>query len=454
MPASPARRRTPAAIAIVLVNLAAVLAASRWRLAPAEWPVAWPGPGAGLHAAPGFWVVVAVAAVTALAAWWRADRARRPALLVVLLWPAVAVALAWIVVPTHGAPDRPTLVAMVAVLLAVVWLWRRRAGRTPASARRWHEGRAWRAGHAAVITAGVTAGILTGGFTDARAIAISVVFYPFYGLVQLGLLLALTWPDLQRATGDGRRAAVVTAAAVFALVHWPNPLVMALTGAGMLFWAREYARGRPLWALALSMGLLATLAAQGLPDEVTHHMRVGPGEVRARSIPRLAREAGRATGEVATPEGAVAMLARLYPDVVGRAPASGELDRWRALITHERRCFLAWEFLTSDEARRRRDQAPPAMSGELHWTELSAPWPARIRDHARAGRDLAWPAYVATCYRDLLGREPTAAELAMWPIDLGVHQGERLVRALLEHRGELADAPLDTLASEDLEFWR
>lgn len=449
--------RTPLISACALVTaLVAVVTAGRWRLAPVEWPDLWPGPGVG--PLPGAWFValLTVAVVLVVGAGLVVGRAGRRAWVVTLLWPAAPLALAWALVPLAGPPSVTLLVVTGLTLLAATILICRRPVAAPGGHRSWHEGNWWRAAHVAVVIAGVAVGAVLGGFGDLAAVGLSLLLYPAYAAIQLTLVLVVTWPWLAVASGGSRPAMVATCAGLFALVHWPNPLVMLLTGMGMVFWAGEYGRGRPLWALAVSMGLLATIAAQGLPDELTGHMRVGPGQVRTLAVERLARETLAAVrpGDASAPV-VVPMIATLYPGAVGREATPGELSRWQRAIAFERRAFLAWVFLASDEARRKREAAPPPLDGSIYWTDLPPPWPRAIRDQAARGTaDLPWPAYVASCYEHVLGRRASAAELAAWPTDLGPNQYARLVRAVLERRHELATAAFDTLTSESLEFWR
>jgi hypothetical protein len=307
-----------------------------------------------------------------------------------------------------------------------------------------------------LLALGVPLGRALGGFDDLLAIALSLLLYPLYAALQLTLLLVLPWPSFMAACRGRWAAAVAAAAVLFALVHWPNPLVMALTAAGMLLWATEYRQGRPLAALALSMGLLATLAAQGLPTHLTRHMRVGPAMVHAHAVPAVieATLADLSAGSP-TPPTPRQVIARLYPTVAGRSASGEELDRWARIVEHERRCFLAWEFMSSGEfARRRPGQAPPDVDGTSYWTDLPAPWPARIRAQAAQAPDVDWRGYITSCYRELLGRTPGAGEVDDWNRPMSAGQYAGLLEAMIAMRRDLARAPLDTLASEDLRLWR
>lgn len=445
-------------LAVVAWAFAVLMLAAGYRLAPPEWPFAWPGPGAGALRQPWPALLAAGALLTVAMLWRRAEPGERRAFGFLLVWPAVPVAVAWVALPLRDASPA-ALAALVAALLTLAVAVRRVGPPAPSRPRRrWHAGRAWRLGHGLALAAGLAVGFALGGLGDLRAVGLSLLFYPLYAAVQLTLLLVLPWPSLIRVSRGRTTVAAAVAAALFALVHWPNPLLIVLTGGGMVFWAREYARGRPVWTLAVSMGLLATLAAQGLPDAVNHHMRVGPAEARLRAVPALA---GASRARLDPPlTGAAAgraLLADLYPPVVGREASAAELDRWQQVIEHERRCFLAWCIYGSPEAARRgpHGAAPGDDDGSVWWTELAAPWPARIRACAAAGREARdWNAYLAHCYREILGRRAAAAELAAWDPDLGPNQDESLVWTLLQRRRDLAHTPFDTLASDELRFWR
>ena len=292
---------------------------------------------------------------------------------------------------------------------------------------------------------------------DTGAVLTSCALYPLYALIQLTLLLALPWPCCSGPPGHRPWPRTLLAAALFALVHWPNPAAMLLTAGGMMFWAREFGRGRPLPAIALSMGLLATLAAQGLPAAWTWHMQVGPAAVRQQAVSAVTA----AYRDRAAPPGAARLqagtfLAALYPDIVGRPLLPDEARRWLAVVEFERRCQLAWTMLHTDEARRRRHgDVPDRDDPSRHWTEAPAPWPERIRDHAHdLPLDAPWSRVLAHGYEQLLGRSAAPAEIALWDPDLGQLQYEALTRTLLARHRQLARVPLDTLASEDLRFWR
>lgn len=435
--------------------LAWLCLAMKWRLAPVIWPHAWPGPGAGLLAWPPA-ALLALAAGAALVLVGMSG-ARHWPLTALLAWPTFPLVLAWLVIPLHGPPTPLAWGAALAVVAVAAWLARRvRRDDAVRPGPGWWGGRRWRWVHGALLATGVPLGVALGGFDDPAAIALSVLLYPLYAALQLALLLVLPWPWLMAACRGRWVVAVAAAAILFGLVHWPNPLLMALTAAGMVFWATEHRQGRPLTALALSMGLLATLAAQGLPAHLTRHMRVGPAMVHAHAVPAVV-EATLTDLSAASPAGPSPrqVIASLYPPVVGRSAHGDELDRWARVVAHEQRCFLAWEFLSSGEfARRHAGQPPPGMDGARYWTDLPAPWPTRIREQAARADSGSWQAYIISCYEELLGRTPSAGEVDDWDRPMSAGQYAGLLEAMIARRHQLARAPFDTLASEDLRLWR
>ncbi|HPD72552.1 MAG TPA: hypothetical protein PLL30_12315 [Candidatus Krumholzibacteria bacterium] len=432
-----------------------MLAAVVWRLCPAERTYAWPWPGPWPSSAPALVAIAWAAAGAALAvAWWRRPEAdERRALVALALWPAGPLALAWSVLPASGLPNAGAAVALAASAGAG-WALARGAQARAAlgrGRRGWLEGKIWIGCHAAALAGIAAAGLWTGSLAAPGSFLLSLALYPLYALVQLYLLLAIPWPWLRALSAGRRRAATAAAACLFALAHWPNPVVMALCAIGMSVWAREYDRGRGLVPLALSMGVLATLVTQNLPDRWTEHMRVGPGCVRLRAVPALA--AGAAERTIHLPAGkprTQAFLADLYPGIAGRSPAPAELDRWWLSLTACRRGVLAWSFFISEEYHRKfgSPAGEPPLPGNTHWTQLPDPWPARIGAFTEPDPALPpdeWDGFLQRLYREILHRTSTAGERAAWSVDLSPRQQQRLVEVLLERRLELGRAPFDTL---------
>ncbi len=453
-PTSPSRTVSAVALtAVVLTTLAALLAAMRLRLTAAERQFGWPWSSNEPALEPVLAVVAILATLAVALAWFGyRDRQWRRSLMECLFWPSIPVAAAWLVMPASGGPTVTTGLAGFAAGLVGWWMYRREARlagcNRPESPGR--PRRIWIGMHLAAVIAMSGMGLWGDGFEDPIAFTVSLVLYPIYGLCQLFLVLAVTWPRLQRLAGGRHAGPVATVAVLFALVHWPNPTLMILTGCGMFFWAVAYYRGRSLVVLALSMGLLASLAAQGLPDQWTDHMRAGPRFVRMRAVPPVADAADARTrhlpaGEVRT----AAFLADLYPGIAGREAGPDELERWTRSIAACRRGVVAWRFFISDEYQQKfgapANEDP--LPGDVHWTRLPSPWPERIGRFTRIAPDEpepSWEEFIARLYRDILRRDAPPLEVAGWRQDLSPRQMRRLLQVLLDQRRELAAAPFDT----------
>jgi hypothetical protein len=458
---------TPLA-AILCWTVGLMLAAASWRLSPAELAHAWPWsaalvtPGGAsspwplLPAAGG---LVAIGLGLSLVAWRRRrDPAWRRSLLILCGWPALPLVTGWLTAPAAGPPGLPLAAWLLGSALTARVLLATGGVHGPASNGRVpaYHGRLWVGGHLAAIILLIALARGGGGGIDRQAFLTSLLAYPAYALLQMILLLAVAWPHLHRLADRRQQPAIATMAALFALVHWPNPLLMLLCGVGMAAWAREYGRGRGLLQLAVSMGLLATLVAQGLPDTWTDHMRVGPRYVRQRAVPVLAAEAARiAAAEPATSEQVATFVAALYPDIVGRAASLDELEGWSLSVAACQRGSVAWLFYLSDEYRRRFGEpaGEALLPGNVHWTRLPVPWPERIGAHTGLGSAPAaddWTDHLRRLYREVLGREPQPAELASWSPALSLQQERRLVEVVFEQRRALAATAFQTLGCEQM----
>lgn len=120
--------------------------------------------------------------------------------------------------------------------------------------------------------------------------------YPLYAYVQLLVFLGFLVPRL-RDVGTSRTGILLTSLGLFALVHWPNWLLVGACGIGAGVWTWVYLRRPSLVAAALAMGLLATAYKGFLPKDWQHNLRTGPIYVqrltdeRDREIARLRTEA-------------------------------------------------------------------------------------------------------------------------------------------------------------------
>jgi membrane protease YdiL (CAAX protease family) len=103
-----------------------------------------------------------------------------------------------------------------------------------------------------------------------------ILAYSVWALVQQFILQVYVLLRLLRL-GLPRGRAILLAAALFAIAHIPNPVLVPIT----LVWAAAtsllYLRYRNLYALALAHGILGMGLAVCIPNAVHHHMRVGLG---------------------------------------------------------------------------------------------------------------------------------------------------------------------------------
>jgi membrane protease YdiL (CAAX protease family) len=95
-----------------------------------------------------------------------------------------------------------------------------------------------------------------------------------WGLLQQYVLQAFVNRRSQIALGQGWRS-ILLVAAVFALLHFPNPWLSLITFAGGLVWAWVYQRAPNLPALALSHSLMTLVLIWTLPPALLNGLRVG-----------------------------------------------------------------------------------------------------------------------------------------------------------------------------------
>ena len=99
----------------------------------------------------------------------------------------------------------------------------------------------------------------------------------------LGQQVALQTVFLPEATAAvGRPAGIVLAAALFAALHLPNPLLSVATLLGALAWCWMYDRHRNVLPLALSHALLTLVLRCAFDEATTGHLRVGAAYLSLR----------------------------------------------------------------------------------------------------------------------------------------------------------------------------
>lgn len=78
--------------------------------------------------------------------------------------------------------------------------------------------------------------------------------------------------------------AVVLAGVLFSSAHLPSPLLAVATLLWGILSCALFQRYRNLWMLGLAQGLLGLCFAVCVPDALHHHLRVGLGYLRYRSV--------------------------------------------------------------------------------------------------------------------------------------------------------------------------
>ena len=272
--------------AYLTLNVCAVLTAAYVRYDAGALRFAAPvtmGPGAWR------WTIAAAGALSVLAALAgrkrlaRSAEARR-ALAELMLLPAASVLL-WGFLPPKVPHYSPLhwgcIAALAAAMGGAVWRDRRSAADLGLTGRNFRDAARRLALPTSIMVAlpiAASAVVGTDFGADGKAvgrIALSLAGYPFYALVQLLIFQVFLVPRLGRLS-DSTPAVIAAAAATFALMHWPNPLVMTACFAASAVWTWVYLARPNVYALALSMTLAAVSFSQALPHDLTHHVRVGP----------------------------------------------------------------------------------------------------------------------------------------------------------------------------------
>jgi hypothetical protein len=69
------------------------------------------------------------------------------------------------------------------------------------------------------------------------------------------------------------------AASLFAVAHWPNPFMLAVAFAAGWVASWFYLRHRSILFLGLAHGILGTVVFLAVPDDISHHLDVGPSYI-------------------------------------------------------------------------------------------------------------------------------------------------------------------------------
>ncbi len=98
--------------------------------------------------------------------------------------------------------------------------------------------------------------------------------YVLWAMVQEFILNSYFFVTLERLMGN-TRAATWGAVLLFTLAHIPNPVLLAATFVGAIFFVSVFRRHRNIYPLGVAHAMLGLALAATVPDAVMHHMRVG-----------------------------------------------------------------------------------------------------------------------------------------------------------------------------------
>jgi len=108
-----------------------------------------------------------------------------------------------------------------------------------------------------------------------RAVFAGALLYLVWSLEQEFMLQGFIFLGIRRLAG--KRWAVLGTAVLFALAHLPNPILMAATLLGGLFFTLLFARYRNLVVVGLVHAIFGLTLFVTAPDSLNRHMRVGRG---------------------------------------------------------------------------------------------------------------------------------------------------------------------------------
>jgi hypothetical protein len=264
------------AIAYLLLNLTVILLAVGLRYSPDALRFAAPAPLADV-----WWAAAAAAAgATVALAALHARQLRRRRTRRALAWLAILplmLAYEWLILPPLRLRPVDWVALGLLMLPAMVCiLVRGRYDQQGLTRRNFVAAlKLLAAPTLAAVVVIAAVGLSLGVRPEGRRVA-AALLYPVWAWAQLLLLQVFLVPNL-RALGDRDGSVMVAAAGLIALAHWPNGLLMAGTFLGGLLWTWVYLRRPNVYALALSMGLLAAAAISFLPRERwLNNLRTGP----------------------------------------------------------------------------------------------------------------------------------------------------------------------------------
>lgn len=126
---------------------------------------------------------------------------------------------------------------------------------------------------AAILSMAAAAGTLHGLF-GARAPMRHAGGYLLWAVIQQAIQQTFFLPRFEQLTHRGLLATFI-AAALFAVAHIPNPVLVPVTFIGGWILSELYRRYRTVLALGIAHGTIGIAIACSFPDHLQHHMRVG-----------------------------------------------------------------------------------------------------------------------------------------------------------------------------------
>jgi len=262
-----------------LLNLGVILLTVRLRYASEGIEYASPVPAPSWAWFPAAAAAGALAVILAAANRWRLSQApARRAFAELMLLPAL-LAYEWGALPPKGwrVVDWVVITAFVAIGIACIVRERRTLAERGLTVANFASAAKMLAVPTAVMVAvPIVAACFVGTDFEWNRMGVSLAGYPFWALAQLMVFQVFLVPRLH-ALGASSVSTALMAGGLFALVHWPNGILMAACAPAGVVWTAVYLRRPNVPALALSMGLAAAAFANALPREsVTRNLRTGP----------------------------------------------------------------------------------------------------------------------------------------------------------------------------------
>ena len=125
-----------------------------------------------------------------------------------------------------------------------------------------------------LLGAGMALGTLHDRGASLRDLAVLIP----WGTAQQWVLQTVVLHEARGLTSP--KKSIVVAAALFAVVHAPNPLLMTMTFAGALGWCAIFARHPNILPLGVSHAIATLALLYAFDDKLTGHLRIGHAYLR------------------------------------------------------------------------------------------------------------------------------------------------------------------------------